>query len=65
MENNLDHLVWHRGFGHRHGFGRAMWRGYGFPYRRWHFYPRGGCCGPLFFLLLLVGLMPLALFLAH
>ncbi len=65
MDKTLDYLAWHRGFGHGYGFHRAMWRGYGFPYRRWHFHPRGGCCGPFIFLILLAGLLPLALFLAH
>ena len=64
MEYDLNHLAWHRGFGYGRGFHRGPWRGYGFPYRR-GFYRRGGCCGPVFFLMILVGLVPFALFMLH
>ncbi len=60
MEYHMHH---HGGWGrHHHGFGRRMWRPYGYPFfRPWYWRPRGGCCGPLFFMLLLAMILPVAL----
>ncbi len=60
MNNAFFH---HGGFGH--GWRGGHWRGvFGWPHRRFgHHRHTGclGCCGPLFFLMLLVGVLPVAL----